>query len=176
VTDEASVSPGGQIFQEFVKDALAHEFERRKNLEGRGAVLLTSSGTMVTIILGLTVLITGKDFVFVSRCAVVLLCIALVAFVLSATAAIIVQAWAFKYDLVDQDDLDKLVENEYWDSTANIAARDTVDLHVRTIRSLRKGSRIKSSFLITSLVIQLIAIVLLSTAIGDELVRRIQAG
>jgi hypothetical protein len=158
------------VFQGLVNDALDHEYERRKNLEGKGAVLLTSSGTMVTLILGLTLLVFGKDFVLASHGAIAALCAALVAFVLSATAAIVVQAFAFRYDVVKQDDLDKIVNDDaYWFSTENRATRDSVDISVKTIHSLRKANRIKAWFLLSSLTFQLLAIGLLSWAIGVEL-------
>ena len=170
VTEEVPASPGGLVFQSLVKDALAHEFERRKSLESKGAVLLTASGSMVTLILGLTLLVLGKDFVLANRDAVKALCAALVAFVVSATAAIVVQAFAFKYDVVKQDDLDKIVkDNGYWFSTENRATRDSVGISVETIRSLRKGNRIKAWFLLCSLGSQLLAIALLSWAIAIEL-------
>jgi len=130
---------------------------------------------MVTLILGLTLLVLGKDFVLGSRGAIVTLCSALVAFVLSATAAIVVQAFAFKYDVVKQDDLDKMVSDDtYWFSTEDRATRDSVGICVKTIKSLRKANAIKAWFLLSGLTFQLIAIVLLSWAIGVELWSRLQ--
>jgi hypothetical protein len=175
VTTEVPASPGGLVFQALVKDALAHEFERRKSLESKGAVLLTASGTMVTLILGLTLLVLGKDFALASRSAIATLCAALAAFVLSAIAAIAVQAFAFKYDVVKQDDLDRIATDDtYWFSTEDRATRDSVDISVRTIKSMRKGNRSKAWVLSSGLVFQVIAIGLLSWTIGAELWSRIQ--
>jgi hypothetical protein len=177
VTDRADISPGGAVFQGLVEDALAHEFERRKSLESRGAVLLASSGTMVTIVLGLTVLITGKDAVFADRRAVLLLCAALIPFVLSAVAAIFVQSFAFKYDVIKQADLDKIVEDEdYWNSPADIAARESADIQVKSIRSLRSGNAWKARFVLGSFFLQMAAIALMASAIGSELVSRLHIG
>lgn len=177
MTEEHPVSAGGLVFQSLAKDVLDHEFGRRKNLEARGAVLLAASSTMTTIVLALTVLVGGDDFVLINCYAAVTMCAALAAFVLSATAAIFVQVFAFKYDVIDQDGLDKIVnDDDYWYSSANTAVRDSVDLTVRTIRSLRKGSRMKSLILMVGLGFQLCAIGLLSGAIGAELVSRLQAG
>lgn len=175
MTDEVPASPGGLVFQTLVKEALTHEFERRKNLESKGAVLLAASGSLVTVILGLTLLVLGREFVLASREAILRLCVALVLFVLSATAAIVVQTFAFKYDVVKQDDLDKIVkDNDYWFSTENRATRDSVGINVKTIRSLRKGNAIKARFLLSGLIFQLVAIGFLAWAIGIELWIRLQ--
>lgn len=54
------VSPAGKVWQSMVSDLLAAEFDRRKTLAGRGATLLTASASLVTLIFGLTVIVTGK--------------------------------------------------------------------------------------------------------------------
>ncbi|BBY88458.1 hypothetical protein [Mycolicibacterium tokaiense] len=167
--------PGALVYQALVRDALAAEYERRKGLENRGAVLLTSSGTMVTIIFGLTVFITGKDFVFVNRSAVELVCQSLIPFVLSAVLAIFVQAFLPKYEVIKSEDLVKLVrDDKYWTSSAEDATRESVDLQVKTTCSLRKGNGFKAFCVLTSFGLQLVAIAMVSGAVAMELMCRLQ--
>ena len=168
------VSPAGKIYQSMVSDHLAAEFDRRKTLEGRGATLLTASVSLVTLIFGLTVIVTGKDHVFANRYAVFTLLAALVAFVISAVIAIVVQTRGFSYKVIDHESLKKLAgTNEAWAQTADHAVRADVSQHVRTICSLRDGNDAMATRVTWSLRFQLLAIALLSASVGLELYVRI---
>lgn len=72
--------PAGKIWQPMVAALLIAELDRRKAIEGRGATLMTASASIITLIFGLSVLVTGKDVIFENRCAVWTLIPALTAF------------------------------------------------------------------------------------------------
>ena len=62
------------------------------------------------LIFALTVILTGKDHVFTNRYAVYFLLAALVAFVISAVIAIVVQTRGFNYDVIKRQTLKRLTD------------------------------------------------------------------
>lgn len=168
------ISPAGKVYDGMIENLLTAEFDRRKTLEGRGATLMAASGTMLTLIFGLTVIVTGKDPVFKSGCAVDLLLAALAAFVVSAVTAIFVQTYGFKYQTASRDFLREVVENnDNWARRADDAARMWAVRRVNTITSLREGNNAKACLVTASLWAQVVAIGLLSASVGVELSGRL---
>ncbi|MDX1883042.1 hypothetical protein [Mycolicibacterium sp. 120270] len=165
-------SPAGEIYQAMVERLLAREYERRRLLEARGATLMTSSASVLALIFGLTVIVTGKDFVFHSHVAILALCGALAGFVLSALMAIIVQTHLPEYDVPGCDYLAGLTEShDEWAQSADYALRVDVGQQVRTICSLRPGNSTKAKLVAGSLTIQVAAVALLAFSVAFELIR-----
>lgn len=168
--DPHRISAAGQIYQTMVGDLLTAEFDRRKALEGRGATIVTSSASMLTLIFGLTILITGKDHVFTDHCAIWFLDAALVAFALSAIIAIFVQTYLFRYTVISSESLRSLPrDNTEWARLADDATRSWLTRQVNTVCSLRRGNNAKARLVTASLVFQVAAIVLLAVSVGLDL-------
>lgn len=172
--DPNLVSPAGDAWRSMVSDLLACEFDRRQKLEARGGTLLAASSTLLTLIFGLSVLVSGKDHVFVNHWAVVLLIAALLAFVVSAVIAIFVQTYSFKYAIVSCKSLSELAGTDAsWAQSADHAVRADVSQRVRTICSLRSGNDAKARLVMWGLSFQVIAISALSVSVALELWSRI---
>jgi hypothetical protein len=169
-----AVSAAGKVYQESVAAMLTAEFERRKTLEARGTTLMTSSATLIALIFGLTVLVTGKDPVLINRWAVYVLLASLVLFVVAATVGIVVQTYLHKYDVVECDFLETLAgTDKEWSRSADHAVRTNVSQKVHTLCSLRKGNNAKASWVIAGLIVQLMAIASLAVSLGIELNSRL---
>lgn len=169
------ISPAGRIYQAITDKLLAAEFDRRKALESRAAALLGSSGTMLTLIFGITVLVTGdgKDAIYQNGVAVGVLIAAMAAFLASAVLAIIVQAHGFEYKVMSDEALTALArDHSEWARRADDATRAWVSKQASTICTMRKGNHTKATQVAWSLWIQVAAVTLLSTSIGVELVSR----
>jgi hypothetical protein len=130
------IYPAGKIWQPMVAALLSAELDRRKAVEGRGATM-TASASIITLIFGLSVLVTGKDAVFENRWAVWALIPALIAFVLSAAIALFVQTHGAKYEVVSRSSLRSLTTVSFWTMRADPATRADVSQQVRTICGLR---------------------------------------
>ncbi|MEU9805596.1 hypothetical protein [Mycobacterium sp. NPDC050853] len=153
-----------------VSTLLAAEFDRKKTLEAKGATLVASSASVSALVFGLLVIVMGKDRLFSGHCARAALIAALVAFVISASVAIAVQTYGFKYMVIDREYLGKLTDDdEEWGLTADDAARNWVHWQVQTITTLRKNNGIKARLVGFSLVTQGIAIMFLSASAAFEL-------
>jgi hypothetical protein len=172
--DQGDVSPAGNVHREMVSDMLAAERDRRTNLEGRGGILFTSSGTLVALVGGLAAFVVGKDHVFDNRTATVVLCAALPFFVVSAVVALTLQTKGWPYQVVDRESLGKIAgTDDFWKVSGDFAARVDVDQQVGTIKSLRRGNDAIARWILVSLTFQIVAIFLLSAAVVIELWARL---
>lgn len=151
----------------------AFERDRRANLEGRGATLLTASGALVALVTGLAAFVVGKDRLFVDHTAVIELCMALPWFVLiGGDRARGPDGW--EYSVIGRESLKKIAgTDEVWNRSANLAVRDDVDQQVKTICTLRDGNNEMAVWILVSLAFEIVAIVLLSVAVGFELCARL---
>jgi hypothetical protein len=162
-------SAAGEVYEKLAGTLLAVEQDRRKRVEGRGATILTTSTTMLTLIFGLTVIVTGREYTFKSHYAVWSLTLALAAFVVSAVIAIFVQTYGFKYGVLSTATLESLVKNVNWYRTEDDARRMWVHSQVQTIKTLRQSNKRKADLVIWSLGFEVLAIALLALSVGLEL-------
>lgn len=168
--DADVVSAAGKIYEQMVGAVVAAEFDRKKTLEGRGATILTTSGSLLTLIFGLTVVVTGKDAKFGNPWAVLFLMASLLAFVVSAVIAIFIAINGSKYTLAGRPLLESLTENEIWeDKSEDEARRIWVKRQVNTGLTLRKGNNRKAKAVTWSLAAQVLAVTLLSLSVVVEL-------
>ena len=59
------MAEGSEVYADFIKSMLDAEDSRKSSLEQRGISIITTSGTLVTLLFGLTAAITGaKTFTF----------------------------------------------------------------------------------------------------------------
>jgi hypothetical protein len=166
----SDISPAGQVYRAMVSDLLAAEYDRRTKMEARGSTIVTASASLLTVIFGLTVIVTGKDYVFANGFAIFMLLAALLAFVVSAVLGIVVQTNSFAYKTISPESLNRLTDKEFWDDRpANYAARDDVSQQVATICTLRVANERTAKLVTVSLVFQVVAITLLMVSVGLEL-------
>jgi hypothetical protein len=163
-------SPAGKVYEQLVGALVAAEFDRKKTLESRGTAILTTSGSLLTLIFSLTVVVSGKDAKFGSHWAVMLLMASLLAFVVSAVIAIFIATYGSKYTLTGRMVLGKLTEDEIWAKTEDDARRMWVKRQVNTINTLRTGNSRKANAVMWSLIaqVQVLAITLLSSSVAIE--------
>ena len=164
----------GDVFDTMVGAVLGAEYERRKTLDGRGAILVATSASMLTLVLGLTVIVTGKELVLHSSTAVAFLILALVLFVVAAMTATVVQTYGFRYSVPDRGLLRALTADENWARTADDARRMWVSRQVDTIVTLRQGNDIRANLLSFGLMVQMVAVVMLGAAVVIELHARLR--
>jgi hypothetical protein len=155
-----------------VGSLLAAEYDRRTKMEARGSTLVTASATLLTVILGLTALIAGKDHVFTNGLAVVFLIAALFAFVVSAILGLVVGTLPLPYTTVGRATLGQLTNDEFWNMSADDALREDVYQLGETIQSLRAGNERIAKRVTASLICQVAAAVLLTVSVSIELLGR----
>jgi hypothetical protein len=83
---------GGVVFSDFARDLLAAEEARREAMTARGMSVITISGTLVTLLVGLAALVTKGGSFRLTGGARDLVTASVVAFALSAVLAIMAYA------------------------------------------------------------------------------------
>ncbi|KAA0024288.1 hypothetical protein [Antrihabitans cavernicola] len=161
-----------EIYAQYITARKSAELDSRKRVEERGAAIVTTSSSLLTLIFVITVLITGKEkdaAKFVSQAAVVVLFVALGAFVISAVIGIYVQNAAWRYQEVSDRTLRSIVaHNAIWNGSADEAIRICADREVVAIESLRRGTQKKAWISLIALGIQGLAILLLAISLFLE--------
>jgi hypothetical protein len=170
-TNEGEPSAAGKIYEKLVAALILAEEDRRKRVEGRAATILTTSTTMLTLIFGLTIFVSGRDYTFRNHYAVWFLTLALAAFVASAVIAIFIQAYPFHYAILNDYTLNNLVAN--WNETEDDARQMWVKSQAETITTLRRSNDKKSDLAVWSFGFEVLAIALLALSVGFELHTRL---
>jgi hypothetical protein len=162
------------VYEQMMSAQMTAEFDRRKAIEGRGAAILTTSTTMLTLIFGLVVIVTGKNEPFKNQLALWLLTAALGALVVSALFAIVVQTFGFKHTVPSRQLLNGLT-GSHWSRSEDDARRMWVRRQVLTTLSLRSSNNLRATLVVWSLRAQVVAIALLAASVGVELWSRLSA-
>lgn len=155
-----------------VGSLLDAEYDRRTKMEARGSTLVTASATLLTVILGVTALVTGKDHILTNGLAVVFLIAALIAFVVSAILGLVVGTLPLPYTTVGRATLGQLTDDEFWNLSADDALREDVYQLGVTIQSLRAGNERIAKRVMASLICQIAAAVLLTVSVSIDLLGR----
>lgn len=115
------MATAGDRYLELVREQLTEERARKASLEQRGITVITSSGTLVTLLFGLTALATKTQNYELPPPAGAMLALAALLFVFAALAGIAAN-WAFYYIEVEPDGLRGL-QDEDWGGDEGEAAK-----------------------------------------------------
>lgn len=160
---------GGSIYAAYIKEQLAAQEARKASIEQRGLGVITTSGVLASLLLGLTAVLTGADDYQLPDGAKPWLFAATIAFVIAAIAAIVTNLPLF-YSGVKTSDLQKAVKGKIWrDSPANaeqrIAATD-----IKVLATAKSRNTFKGFVLLAAITLEIVAIVFLSFAVRVILV------
>ncbi|NJP34641.1 hypothetical protein [Micromonospora thermarum] len=158
------MSDQGKTYAAFIEAELKAERDRRTAFDARGVALVTTSGSLVTLLTAVVAFFrVGTDFEF-PRSATGPLVFALVALTAAAVAGILA-SWNRLYEVPKPATLAKLL-NDRWAVDSEIAARNFVGtMQVLTIGGLRKGNNWKATCLSLGLVAQVVALLALSVVV-----------
>lgn len=156
------VSPGRH--QALLLDQLADERARKGSLEQRGIAIITSSGTLVTIVLGFVALATRNPSYTLPPGAVRLLVIALVALVAAAAAGLLINVPA-RVPIVDAEQLAATAEQADWDHADSDSLRAEYRIQGDLLIELRKLNRRRAHVLLASLLLEVLALAMMAVSV-----------
>src|SRR4051794_37646015 len=116
-----SPTSAGSEFAGFVVNQLDNEEKRRASLEARGLAVITTSGTLVTLLLAFATLVTQQQGYRLPKPVVTWVTMSLIAFVSAATLAIGSNAPQL-YRVVDVTELRTVVRRR-WGSSSDDALK-----------------------------------------------------
>lgn len=161
-TSEPSTPTGGSAYAEFVKDAVATEAQRRESIENRARAVVTLSGTLVTLLLALSSLITKMESYQLPVAARWLTLVAAIVFTLSALAAI-GTAMPQTERVIDPAALTRSLPPR-WHWSEDSALKKITATRLLQLTAIQRANAIKSTLLLVSVATQVVAIALLAAA------------
>jgi hypothetical protein len=127
---------GSSVYLAFIKEQLAGEDARKDSVEKRGLGVITTSGTLASLLLGLSALETASDDFKLSAAGRDLLVAATLAFALAALASVVTNL-PWRYKGVPSSSLQLLVDDK-WDDEALAAEQRTAATLVGVVASAKE--------------------------------------
>lgn len=156
------MTEGFDVYAEFVKRLADAEVARRGSLEQKAGAVITTSGTLVTLLFGLVAVITAGSTYSLPREAHCWLVGSLVLFVLAAVIALVVNI-PRPYG---QAELSKVQLTSSWSDTAEKAQAVVAGLHLKAVEKARHVNDVKAWMLVAAFAAEVVAVFLLAVAIG----------
>jgi hypothetical protein len=155
------VTEASDVYASFVKSLLDAEDSRKSSLEQRGIGIIATSGTLVTLLFGLTAAITGsKSFAFPSaaRCW---LTSAAILFVVAAAAGIGTNIPLFYGKIVVEQNILEAV----WDDGTPDARRAVTGAWLKRLHAAQAVNNVKAWIFVAGAVLELAAAAMLTVGI-----------
>lgn len=151
------------VFAALVVELVAAEDRRRESLEERGRSVITISGTLVTLLLGLAAVVKSRDSFKVVGAARPQLSFAVIAFVVAALLAIGTYA-PQSARVTDPGEMSQLLPT-YWNQDIDFALKKTTATRLEQLKSAQASNDFKAWLLLGAVAAQVAAVVLLAWAV-----------
>lgn len=158
------LSTAGEFYGQLITDQLAEERSRKGSLEARGIAVITTSGTLVTLLFGLTAGLTASTSFKLPDDSRLPLLLSLIAFVITAVLGLVTNL-PLKYREPTARGLDRLVDEEVWTSEGVIGQLRVAGAQVHLIAAARAANNLKVKLLIWAIVSELVAVAFLCCSI-----------
>jgi hypothetical protein len=161
-----SLPSGASVYSDFLAGELAVQNARKASFEQRGIAVVTTAGTLVTLLFGLAALSTSvAKAEQLSGSTKTALAYALVLFVVSAILALLTNL-PIGYQAVPADEIrDRLREKPGRDADA--ARRDIALTQVKVLRDAKRKNSLKGWCLFGALVFEVVAVGFVMVAIFE---------
>jgi len=154
----------GAVAAAFIGEELDAESGRKSSLESRAIAVITSSGTLVTLLLGLIALVTKSSRFALDRPERWLLSLAALLFVASAALGIVASA-PFRYLLVDAKSLTSTVAPNLWSEDGSVLHRELTAVRLAQLEDARSHNESRAEMLVAALAVQVLAVLLTAAAV-----------
>jgi hypothetical protein len=170
MTKTQSPETAGATYSELVVEQLAEERARKASLEGRGLSVITTSGILVTLILGLSAVVNNTDGFELPDKAKLLIVAAGGLFVLAAIGGITAN-FPSPYREIRVSALRRLTEERWWLNQVSPAQRRAAQARIDILDAARVVNAWKVRFLVAALIFEVLAVLALAAAAGIVLVQ-----
>lgn len=162
--EASSTVTGYAVYGEFIKDELEGQDKRKASFEQRGLAVITTSGTLVTLLFALAALSTREATTFtLPTAARTSLSVALVLFFVSALAALLSNA-PLIYQAVPANKIRERLR-EKAPRNADAAAKDVAFSRLDALDSAKKQNDIKGRALTAAMLSEALAVGCVAVAI-----------
>lgn len=164
VTTEPADEAGPE-FAEYLKQLSQEQDARKASIEQRGLAVITTSGTLVTLLFGFVALLTKAANYELPRQASGPLAVALVAFVVAAILALLSNL-PLSYKGADLTDPNKAVWN-HWDKGRADAVQRIAATRLNFVKTAQRINGFKAWVLVAAMGGEVVAVVALTIAMGE---------
>ena len=155
----------GTAYEQLIVDQLIEERSRKSSLEARGVTVITTSGTLATLLFALTAGLTTTGTFKLPGAARLPLLLTLVAFVGAAILGIITNI-PLRYQEPTPQGLAKLVDAKYWTGSWTVGQLRVASAQVSCIAAARSANGLKVKLLLGAITFELSAVICLAWAVG----------
>jgi len=160
----AEPAPGSRLYADYIAEQLAREDERKASLESRGVIVVTTSGTLATLLLGFATLTKRSHGQFVlPHPSHEWVKWALVLFTSSAVAAIVTNA-PFRYHAADVGGLRGLLKDS-WNDNYEVAEKEVAENRLDVLGSAKRWNSIKGWMLFLAVICEVLAVTAITRAV-----------
>lgn len=154
----------GDSYGKVIEEQLQEERAVKSSLEQRGLAVITTSGAIASLLLGLTAIAVAGGNVGTPAVALALAAAALLAFVIAAIAGI---ACNWPRDVLEgeTDDLYRITLGGYWNANTALGSRRAARLRVKLLDGARARNEERAQALRVALIAEVFGIALLSIAV-----------
>jgi hypothetical protein len=158
---------GSAIYAQYIKDQLTEEDARKESIEKRGLAVITTSGTIVSLLFGLVAVLTGAKEFKLPAGAEPWLGAALIAFVIATFAGLLTNM-PLLYLGVKAKEL-KLAVADLWDDEPKVAEKRIAATHVKVLTRAKSLNAAKGWILVGAVTAELAAVIFLALAVKSIL-------
>jgi hypothetical protein len=159
------VGRAGTAIGRLIDEQLAEERSRKTSLEARGLSVITTSGVLVTLILGFGGLVKGDKGLMLPGLAKFTLVGGLIVFVLAAAAGLYVNT-PLAYVEVRAEDLRVWLEPRLWEAQSVGGEVRAAEARVEVLAAARALNDRKAIVLVGAIGAEVVAIALLAVTVG----------
>jgi hypothetical protein len=167
------VQTAGSVLSQMIREQLAQERHRKDSLEQRGIAVITSSGVLVALLLGIAGITVKDQLTALPDVAKWSAGLALALFAGSAIFGLWAN-WAYKIDEPNLQQAEDLV-NTHWMEAAPDAERFVAQSYLTSVASYRAQGNKKANSLLVALILEATAIIALAVAVGAILFMGVSA-
>ncbi len=156
---------GFEPYEALITALLNEERQRKQSIEQRGLSVVTSSGTLATLLFALAALVTKSDTFRLPESVKPFLIIAIVSFSAAGILGIFTNK-PLRYAEPGTEWLSKVTAPSVWDGTTRgLAARRSAEARVNSIISFRDKNKEKVQLLTAAVSFQVVAVSALAIAV-----------
>ena len=154
---------GSTIYAAYIRDQLSDQDARKSSIEQRGIAVITTSGTLVSLLFGLVAVLTGADRYQLPGGAESWLFAAMIFFVVAAVAGIVTNLPLW-YIGVKAGDLRSAVKQK-WADAPSVAEQRVAATNAKVLERAMQLNTAKGFILLVAITLEVVAVVCLAGAV-----------
>jgi hypothetical protein len=163
-TPDVSEEIAGPVIAQLIAKEVERTQATTTSLQSRGLAVISSSGTLVTLLFGLSALATNASNFTLTASTKIPLILAAALLVLAAVAGIATNAPRQKH-AIGLDGLAPLLEDEPWSARAKNALQATARAQLTIARAAREANRTTAHFLLAGIALEISGVACIAWAV-----------